>query len=230
MIKIHRDNRVIFWLLIGALVLNIVWSLRLELQAQTTQTLVEKYHLNLNNKLDVLTDLKEFKRWADHIEIGSNVEGPIMYLDSDNVGFKITGGSGPLFQLGMFGKKDLFQIACNKSYFNVGKIPFSDKSVIEGIHMGHREGGDFAISKKDGTAIADKRMVLLKLRASGENSKEIQLEMRRDKGEGLVKISNQNSVLRVDSKNISIEADGDINIRSNNGEVKINGKKIHMNK
>ena len=45
MIKIHRDNRVVFWLLIGGLVLNILWSLRLELQAKAI-TRVEKYHLN----------------------------------------------------------------------------------------------------------------------------------------------------------------------------------------
>jgi len=47
MIKIRRDNRVIFWLLTGVLVLNILWSLRLELQAQTT-TNVEKYDFSID--------------------------------------------------------------------------------------------------------------------------------------------------------------------------------------
>jgi hypothetical protein len=71
MIKIHRDNRVIFWLLIGGFVLNILWSLRLELQAKT-KTKVDVYHYNLDQNTDTLIGLEEFIRRADEISIKTN--------------------------------------------------------------------------------------------------------------------------------------------------------------
>jgi hypothetical protein len=84
MIKIHRENRIIFWLLIGGLVLNILWSLRLELQAKTITTIVEKYHLNLNKNADTLIGLKKFLREADEISVKTNNQSLGINMESDN--------------------------------------------------------------------------------------------------------------------------------------------------
>jgi hypothetical protein len=149
MIQIHRDNRVIFWLLIGGLVMNILWSLRLDLQAQTT-TNVEKY--------DFSVDLSD--------------------------------ESGP-FYIRMGRNQQNFQIRYHDAGFLLGLG--RTKKVAVGLRK--EDTGSLIILKDKGVRLFSKKV--LEITGDGD---------------------------------INIQADGDINIQSKNGEVKINGKKIHMNK
>jgi hypothetical protein len=150
MIQIHRDNRVIFWLLIGGLVMNILWSLRLELQAQTT-------------------------------------------TNADNYDFSIdlSDGRGPFY----------IKMGRNQQYFNVR---YHDC----GLLIGHGKG-----EGKVGVALGKDHVG--------------KLWIVEDKG---VLLEGQKVVDIIAYGEMNIRADGDINIRSKNGVVKINGQKIQMNK
>ena len=137
MIKIHRDNRVIFWLLIGGLVLNILWSLRLELHAQTSNAVGQwDYNVHLSDKCYFRMDR----------------QNPLINIRAQDCGMSIGNQSGS-----------------------------------EYLYIAAQPGAE--------------------------------LFMVRDKG---IRLKSQ--------KVIELIADGDINIQSTNGEVKINGKKINMNK
>ncbi|KPK93339.1 MAG: hypothetical protein AMJ94_03495 [Deltaproteobacteria bacterium SM23_61] len=190
MIKIHRDNRVIFWLLIGALVMNILWSLRLELQAQ---------------------------------DITIPETGPNKIIYELN-----TEGKKP-FKLVMSGKTGTFQLTYDKIVFVLGNISSISKDWNDGILMG-TEGFKQLIymGKEEGMALRDIKNIYFIVGAPGDDSKAIYLKMKTDTGS--TEIRNDKSTLSVGPKNISIEAEGDIDIRSKNGVLKLNGKKIHMNK
>jgi len=189
MIKIHRDNRVIFWLLIGVLVMNILWSLRLELQAQ---------------------------------DITNPETGPNKIIYELN-----TEGKEPL-KLIMNGKTGTFHIIYDKTLFNLGNLSSVSKDHKEGILMNLGNKQYIYMGKEEGIALKDQYNIYLLLGGSGDDSKPIYLKMKRDTGS--IEIRNDKSILSVGSEKISIEAEGDIDIRSKNGVVKINGKKIHMNK
>jgi hypothetical protein len=190
MIKIHRDNRVIFWLLIGALVMNILWSLRLELQAE---------------------------------DITNPETGP------NKIIYEFNTESKKPFKLVMSGKTGTFELTYDKAGFIFGNISSISKEWNDGILMYY--GGDNQIiylGKDEGIALRDINNIYLILGPPRDDSKPIYLKMKRDTGS--IEIRNDKSILSVGSKNISIEAEGDIDIRSKNGVLKINGKKIHMNK
>jgi hypothetical protein len=190
MIKIHRDNRVIFWLLIGALVMNILWSLRLELQAE---------------------------------DITSPETGP------NKIIYELNTENKKPFKLVMSGKTGTFELTHDKTGFVFGKIGSISKEWNEGILMFN--GGDNQIiymGKDEGMALRDIKNIYFIVGGPGDDSKPIYLKMKRDTGS--IEIRNEKSILSVGSKNISIEAEGDIDIRSKNGVLKLNGKKIHMNK
>ena len=187
MIKIHRDNRVIFWLLIGALVMNILWSLRLELQAG------------------------------------------IPYPDkgSNKIIHELNTESKKPFKLIMNGETATFHIIYDNTLFNLGNLSSISKEFKEGILMNLGENQLIYMGKEEGIALKDMYKIGLFLGAS-DGSKPIYLQMKRDTGS--IEIRNDKSILSLGSDKISIEAEGDIDIRSKNGVLKINGKKIHMNK
>jgi len=240
MIKIHRDNRVIFWLLIGGLVLNILWSLRLELQAKTIKTIVEKYHLNLNKNVDTLVQLKKFRRWADNIEIATNdqkmsidwnsLQGHLFIhagFNSIEMGnfFKHGGGSNQHIRLrsGDEYKDAYMSLSSRRAILGLdeyGNKPFhiEMKRNKELIEIRHHDS-IFRVGKTpqgEGIAMGEKD--------SGS------LIIRKDKGIGLTSTKKIILEARGEHGELSIVSDGDINIRSKNGVVRINGKKIHMNK
>ena len=188
MIKIHRDNRVIFWLLIGGLVLNILWSLRLELQAKTKNN-VDIYHYNLNQNSDTLFGLEDFMRRADEISIKTNDQTSEIYMRSKGR-LGINAGDN---SIEMMSDKGLIDIRHHDSILKIGKAPEG-----EGISMGQKDWGSMVIHKGKGVGIVSAKKIILEAR--GEHAE------------------------------LTIVADGDINIRSKNGVVKINGKKIYMNK
>jgi hypothetical protein len=315
MSKIRRDNRVIFWLLIGGLVMNILWSLRLELQAKTTQTLVEKYHFNLNQGSDMLIGLKEYLRRADGISIKTN-DGNMFIemvpdlhqltigvgketitigkLDSasDQLGNGIllsttgTGGSTYMLQTSKgihlnFGNrsepfyfdmsrdKESIEIRQRGSFFQVGKTPVED-GIYQGVFMGEKNFATLGINKDEGIGLRSLKEINLSLAKMGDDREPFHLNMSHDKE--LIEIRQRGSFFQVGKapvedgiyqgvfmgeknfatlginkdegiglrtkeriilnaeRELIIEADGDINIKSKNGVVKINGKKIHLNK
>ena len=240
MIKIHRDNQVIFWLLIGGLVLNILWSLRLELQAKTAKTIVEEYHSNLNQKSDILLDMKEFWRRADEISIKTNDQKMMIEmtpnlkkidigvgdetitigrLDSASSGLGNgillsttgTGGSTYMLQTSKGIRLNLGD-ASSPFHFKMGR----DKELIE---IRHRNSffqvGEAPVGNSfyQGVFMGEKNYATLGI----------------NKDEGIGLITKKRIQLEAESE-LSIVAEGDINIRSKNGVVKINGKKIYMSK
>ena len=309
MIKIHRDNRVIFWLLIGGLVLNILWSLRLELQAKTTRTKVEQYHLNLNKNIDELEGLERFQRKADYIDISSNERqasigyddygkkwdinaydsiialgkfggphgkmkistGPsgknsYMDLSSDKITLGLNDGSNRPVEFTIDRDNQWISLQHHDSELKIGNPNLEGLDDMTGLAMGIRGLATLAMTKKKGTAISDN--IGIQLRVSDPNKKDFHLHMKRD--EGLIELRHHDSIFRVgktpqgegiamgdkegsliirkgkgvglvstkqirleatgEHSKLTIEADGDINIRSKNGVVRINGKKIKMNK
>ena len=72
LIRINQDNRLVFWLLIIGIAVNLIWSFRLDLQAKTTANRVEAFHFNLKQNSDILLELREFLRRADEISIKTN--------------------------------------------------------------------------------------------------------------------------------------------------------------
>ena len=189
MIKIHRDNRVIFWLLIGGLAMSILWGLRLELQAE---------------------------------DITSPETGP------NKIIYELNTENKKPFKLLMNGQTGTFHIIYDNTLFNLGNLSSVSKTHKEGILMNLGENQYIYMGKEEGIALQDMYNIYLILGGSGDDSKPIYLKMKRDTGS--IEIRNDKSILTVDSNNISIEAEGDIDIRSKNGVVKINGQKIHMNK
>jgi hypothetical protein len=231
MIKIHRDNLVIFWLLIGGLVLNILWSFRLELQAKNLQTIVENYHLSLNENMDEIYNLKSFHRSAENGSISAKNDSASFWLNSngqigmaqgqswitmnkeeDNIIHFLSKGTGPShsemmlsedgFSLKARGKNEPVNFKMDGEYIDIRHHNSILK--IGNIPMG--EG--ISMGVKDWGTVA----------------------IIKDEGIGLV--SSKKIILEAQGEHaeLAIVSDGDINIRSKNGVVKINGKKIHMNK
>jgi hypothetical protein len=297
MIKIHRDNRVVFWLLMGVLVLNILWSLRLELQAKTTETIVQQYHLNLNKKIDKLEDLKEFSRSADEIIFGTNDKkmGFVMSRDSGQLAMHSKDNAIAIgrFLLPSGETSEQVRTSAGDAYMHQSSddiiLGFRDKKME---FVMSRDSGQLAMHSKDNaitigrfllpsgetseqvrTSAGDAYMhqssddIILGFRTSRNrpfhlsmNSKDRLIELRhqdsifrvgktpqgegiamgekdsgsliirKDKGIGLTSTKKIILESRGEHAELSIVADGDINIRSRNGVVKINGKKIHMNK
>jgi len=240
MIRFRRPNRIVFWLLIGGRVLNILWSLRLELQAKTTHTLVEKYHFNLNQGSDMFIGLKEYFRRADEISIKTNDENmfiemvpnfhqltigvgketiTIGKLDtaSDQLGNGIllstAGTGGPTYMLQTSKGIHLsFGNAREPFHFNMSR----DKELMEIRHRGSFiQVGEAPVGDSiyQGVFMGEKNFATLGI----------------NKDEGIGLRTKKKIILNSDNELI-IEAKGDIDIKSTNGVVKINGQKIYMNK
>jgi hypothetical protein len=236
MIKIHRDHRVIFWLMIGGLVLNILWSFRLELQAKTTKTIVQQYHLNLNKKIDKLDGLKEFERGAEWIQITTNDGNSNISLSQKDGQLFMRGGLNTVLGMGksLGGTPEkIYLISGDKKRANLHlssdrtTLKFNDSKKFhitmarnQGIIELRHHGSIFRVGKApqgEGIVMGEK--------GSGT------LIIRKDKGIGITTGVAQILLDRPGKGGkLTIEADGDINIQSKNGVVRINGKKIHMNK
>lgn len=137
MIKIHRDNRVIFWLLIGGFVLNILWSLRLELQAKTTTNLVEIYHANLNSNIDTIQGLKRFVRSAEYMTIETN-NGKVSFGINPEGNIIMTAGKNSitLGDLGGDGRNGILNITKG-----MGKFAYMNQSP-DSITLGVNDGSN----------------------------------------------------------------------------------------
>jgi len=309
MIKIPRDNRVVFWLLMGGLVLNILWSLKLELQAKT-ETTVDVYHYNLNQNADTLIGLEEFLRRAgeisiktddgkiffemvkdkDRLDIGAGENGISMgRLDRLGQGIYLftrdtsgtthviqtpkgihlnLGDDSKQFHLNMSRNKELVEIRHRGSFFQVGEAPVEGE-IFQGVFMGEKNHATLGINKDEGIGLRSLKGINLALGSQGDDGEPFHLNMSRDnelveirhrgsffqvgeapvegeifqgvfmgeknhatlginKNEGIGLITKKTITLNAQDE-LSIVADGDINIRSKNGVVKINGKKIYMN-
>jgi len=270
MIKIHRDNRVIFWLLIGGFVLNILWCFRLELQAKDI-TNVEQYHSNLNQNTDKIVGLKKFYRSADNVLIVTktgtgNIElrsyAAILRVGKGTIGEGIELGHADAGTIAVIKDKGVgidadkiqmkatdpegsIEMKSHDSILRIGK-----GRIGEGIELGHTKGGTLAINEKDGLGlIADNIIVKTDKKAGKIQLVSPNSVIRVGQGHfgdgvemgvlehGTVAVNKQQGIGIRDQKKINISsggeliitADGDINIQSKNGEVKINGKKIRMN-
>ena len=234
MIKIHRDNRVVFWLLIGGLVLNILWSFRLELQAKATKSIVEEYHLNLNKKVDRLEGLKSFYRMSDRIYLATKDNDTFIALyDEDDVLY-LRGGLHNLIKMyrtndghyGTYlksGDKESARMRLSPHNIDLGF------NVINGsqIKMSRNKGlieirHDDSILKMGNTPHGEG----ISIGQKGFGS----LVIRKGKGVGLTSTKQIILEARGERGKLSIVSDGDINITSWSGEVNIVAKKINMKK
>jgi len=187
MIKIHRDNRVIFWLLIGVLVLNILWSLRLELQAKATKTIVDSYHFNLNQKADTLFDLLEFFRRADEISIKTNNQKMEFFMNPKELGI-YAGGSW----IKMLPEKELVEIRNRDSFFQVGEAPVGNR-IYQGVFMGEKNSATLGINKDSGIGLLSLKEINLTLSEGSSTNENFHLNMSRDKE--LIEIRHRDSLL-----------------------------------
>jgi hypothetical protein len=233
MIKFHRDSRFIFWILIVGLALNIIWSFRLELQAKNINNIVESYHSNLNNNYDILRGLNEFIRTAEMISISTNDQ-------------KI--------KIEMTPSQDGINIGVGDEMISIGKLitPFStfidpaSLGFLEGIILQASEGIRLNLGKHNTHFFnMDRDGNLLEMRLRDMFFKIGNTVGRNDFYEGIlmgegnyatigiskregIKLFSEEIIKFEGQKELQIVSDGDINIRSENGAVRINGKKIYM--
>ena len=255
MIKIHRDNRVIFWLLIGGLVLNILWSLRLELQAKATKTIVEEYHSRLNKNKDVLYALDYFGRTADEIHIGSNdqkfsiqydknlnglsIKSPYSEIKMFNGGIRLQIGSGGKQSYVWLGGRNRFELKHDNSSFvidnsgtikmSIGASPFIEMYKSGNMFIGAGLSGGQYLSQIN---LDKSGNISIAAGLSGDLFLS-KIEMYKSGnifigagGSGTQYLSSIK--MDVSGNKLDIVAAGDINIKSKKGVVKINGKKIQM--
>ncbi len=117
----------------------------------------------------------------------------------DSERFTIHGGLSKPVGFYMDMKKGLIEAQKELSVLRVGS-----GKIGEGVELGEFDTGTLAITKGKGVGLAAKKSSPMKIH--GENDLTVAFD-----------------------GNIEIKAKGDINIRSENGQIKINGQEIHLN-
>lgn len=178
---------------------------------------------------------------GEGVELGHADSGTLAITKDKGIGLKADN-----IQLHSIDKKGIIELRSHASVLRVGK-----GNIGEGIELGHTKGGTLAINEKDGLGlIADKITVKTDKKAG-----KIQLEspdsvLRIGKGQfgdgvelgvlehGTLAINKEKGIGIRDKKKVEISsggdlvisAEGDINIKSKTGVIRINGKKIFLNK
>jgi hypothetical protein len=216
--------KVIILFLSVLIVISSIMIVRLESKAANLQTQWEEHEKSLKKNEDVLSKLELFARSVkkNTIKIDGN---DINLLANDT---KVSVGN------------DQFSVSTN------GIIKLGDKqdtyiSYDPNMDLAYLKNGDAHVSVgntyQDGTrwgvliqADTDKHNINISEIAIIIGSKEIdgyRLNMIPNKD--LVELTKGKSKLIFNKNNIKIEAVGDINITSKNGNVNINGKKVNLN-
>jgi hypothetical protein len=209
-------NGALFVLLLAGLVFNILWSMRLESKAEKVGSIVNAYHLQLEALQDVLPQIEQFSRFCkgpmglnliklDEKGLAATVGPYTMAMDGKSV--EISHPGGTKIEL----DDESVRIHADKLLVDAAPIGkhmkfYMTPDPIVGLWLSHRSGGNLWFSQKGVMLRASKGK---ELRIGDEEFDAFQIAGGPD--------------------GMQITAKGDIDIRSTDGNVKINGKEIHLN-
>lgn len=231
-------NGFLFLLLMAGLTFNILWSARLESTAQDISAKVTEHHGMLSQNKDILSALSAFMRAVPPYSI--NMDDKTINLQGLDARIKIgadkTGGgiiqlkAGEKHAVTLDKQEGIGLQSLNKPILltagpNFGEISFKIDPEKQRIYIKTGDNYGIGIGKSGDLG----RWISLKL----GDTKAITLA--ENKGVGLnsddkpVEILGKKS-LEIDFEgDINISSKGNINIRSEKGNVKINGKRIDLN-
>ena len=225
--KIFKSpQRVLILFLSVFLILSSIFIVRLEIKAASLQSQWEKHQKSLKANDDTLEGLKLFYRSAGQsvIKIQDNdillaapdftwviVSKGKFTVDADDIWL----GSTNERHLGYDSKKNLTYLDNDDAKVVLGDIATS----------GGKEHGILIESKYGDSEvfITDKRIEITGTGSDGDYSLDIWPDKK------YVRISQGKSFVQLIKDNIEVEAQGDINITSKNGNVNIKGKKVNLN-
>ncbi len=285
-------NNILFILLMAGIILNILWSVRLEVNAAKVKSLVDEHHNSLKQNKDILEGLRMFSRiagknsfWLDDTQISFTAGRAKVAVDDDRIQLltsdftlwldNTTNSAGIRTDKGMSielsTKDNNIQLKKGKALVKLGtdnsglgefvQLKVGDTKAIKilegkGIGIGSFDDKQIALfagpDRELGLKIdPDKKRIYMQTAGNygigaGESASlgkwvslklgpEKAITLAEKKGVGLLSddkpiVIQGKKSLDIDFEGeININAKGNININSDNGNVKINGKKILLN-
>ncbi len=211
------------FLLITLLVASFFWIVKSEIRAASLQSQLEEHHKQLKGNSDVLDGLVTFFRGTKtgSIMATENLAAMIAGLASitlkdDKVEIETPGdiqiGNGKDIRFGYNKEKDYIYMVNGGIKLNFGKHANADGTLHYGV---------FIETESDGNTvhISDEGVGAWVSSDDGEYSLKLASKKK------FVELKKGNSKIRFEGDDISIEAEGNINITSKNGKVNINGKR-----
>jgi len=219
---LSKNNGVITILLIMLLLVSSFFIIQLEMRAASLQSRLDEHHKQLQNNSDVLEGLVFFDRGTSKANI--QLTEDIAFLSSELASIKLKNnkveietpgdiqiGNGKDIRFGYSKKLDVFYMINKGTKLNFGKLINDDGTLDYGAIIKNKSGDQFVFSD-DGAGFwvnSDDGLYSLKLTSKKK----------------FVELKKGNSKIRFEGDDISIEAEGNINITSKNGKVNINGKR-----
>jgi len=213
------------FLLLVLLFVSCYWIVKSEIRAASLQSQLEEHHKQLKGNSDVLDGLVTFFRGTKNgsFTATENLASMIADLASitlkdDKVEIETPGdieiGNGNDKRFGYNKEKDYFYMVHGETILNFGKHVNADGKLDYGAFIQTESGGN-----TNTFHISDKGVGIWVHSDEGEYSLKLASKKK------FVELKKGNSKVRFEGDDISIEANGDINITSKNGKVNINGKR-----
>ncbi len=228
--KILKSPQKVLMLFLTALVIiSFFMIIRLEGKATSLQSRLDEHHKSLKQNEDVLSNLKVFQRkvqlngiYLDDKIVGIFANNSRLDMTNDNVklssGGDIEIGPNTNKAFGYNKSEDYIYMYHNGARIILGEQSFTSGKKSPGMRLVSKTGGD-----PPQIYIVEDGILL-----SAQNKKgEFRISMAPNKD--YIKIIKGESVINMENENIGIVAKGDISIKSLNGNVNINGKKVNLN-
>lgn len=213
----------ITFLLVALLVVSCFWIVKSELKAASLQSRLDEHHKQLQNNSDVLENLSSFIRKINNN--GITIDGnkiliaagqSVIKLENNKISIETPGeiqiGNSSDINFGYDKKSDALYMKNKGVSMHMGKLNDDKGKFLDyGTFFRTNSGVQFTIRDEgiSGWVPSNNGSYSFKLAA-----KKKYVELKKD-----------NSIIRFEGDDISIEAPGDINITSKNGKVNINGKR-----
>jgi hypothetical protein len=211
------------FLLIVLLVVSCFLIVRLEIKAASLQSRLDEHHSELKNNSDELENLSSFIRKINNN--GITIDGnkilisagqSVVKLENNKISIETPGeiqiGNSSDINFGYDKKNDALYMKNKGVSMHMGKLNDDKGKFLDyGTFFRTNSGVQFTIRDEgiSGWVPSNNGSYSFKLAA-----KKKYVELKKD-----------NSIIRFEGDDISIEAPGDINITSKNGKVNINGKR-----
>jgi len=239
---LKSPQKVLILFLTVLVVLSFIMILRLEGKTAILQSRLDEHHKSLEKNKDVLDNLESFSRMIKNN--GISIDGNKVTLQSGQSTITLQNNN-----INISSNGDIVMGTPTKSFVHIQKDgniiigPNNEKNLgydktedlIYMLHNGSRVTlGKGGTSKRQGIRLISKtggpRLSVYQegiIITVPDKQGDYKISMAPSKN--YIKISKDESVIKLENENINIEAKGDINITSKNGNVNINGKKVSLN-
>ncbi len=226
--KVLKSPQSVLILFLSVLiVISSILIVRLEIKAASLQSQWEEHQKSLKKNEDVLYNLEVFSRLVkkNAIKIDGNtvqiIAGQsVVVLDNNSINIETKGD----ISIGRFNNK---MIGVDIQKDNI-YLKHKGASLLVGTTIiGGKKGPGILLMSPNNTQVAISD-IGFGAGVPGKKGKEddYRIAIYKDKS---VLLQKGKSLIKLEKDNIDIEAIGDINIASKNGNVNINGKKVNLN-